>query len=71
MITQLLTPKGNSEVKTKIEDLSGDNNDDEQNVDADQESDEEEMDWYFEQVLNLKKEYIFFMGSPAKREGGC
>ena len=61
MITQLLTPKGNSEVKTKIEDLSGDNNDDEKNVDADQESDEEEMDWYFEQVLNLKKEYLFFM----------
>ncbi len=49
MITQLLTPKGNNEVKTKIEDLTGDN-DEENNGEADQESEEEEMDWYFEQV---------------------
>ncbi len=52
MITQLLTPKGNNEVKTKIEDLSGDNNE-ENNGEADQESEEEEMDWYFEQVYTL------------------
>ena len=65
MITKLLTPQGNTEVKDKIEELSGDqesNNNNGDHLGAQdhhrveegdgelQEEEEEELDWYFEQV---------------------
>lgn len=68
MITQLLTPKGNNEVKTKIEDLSGDNNE-ENNGEADQESEEEEMDWYFEQTFPTDESNLIKSGEDVSLYG--
>ena len=49
MLTDLLTPKGNQEVRSKIEVISGDG-------DEEEEEEEEEEEWYFEQTLPVEEE---------------
>ena len=44
MLTQLLTPKGDTSLKKAVEELDGEDFDGE-----DQEEDEEDIEWYFEQ----------------------
>eukprot|EP00092_Neocalanus_flemingeri_P037265 GFUD01040586.1.p1 GENE.GFUD01040586.1~~GFUD01040586.1.p1 ORF type:complete len:480 (+),score=203.74 GFUD01040586.1:44-1483(+) len=44
MLTQLLTPKGETEVRTKVEVIGGEN-------EEDSDEDEAEVDWYYEQKL--------------------
>ena len=49
MLTQLLTPQGSTQIKNKIEVLTGEDSpvgDDENHEDV---NEEDELDWYYEQ----------------------
>lgn len=62
MLTQLLTPKGDTTVRKGVEELGGENGESEDCDDCDDR--EEDIEWYFEQTINSCQEPISDLATP-------